>query len=941
MKKAILLEEWLNEYNTRRKKIDVLLKEQGWDVKDCSKIILEVDTKQSDFNAKKYKTISETLKNDEESKYADYLLLGKSGEPLAVIEAKRTTKDPILGQKQAEEYAADIKKQTGKDVFIFLTNGYELWFWNKPFENPRMVKGFHNLDALERIRFQNVAKKSFREISIKKEIIDRDYQIEAVKRVLEGIERGKRKFLIVQATGTGKTRVAMALIDVLLHSNRAQKILFLTDRKALRNQAYNESFKVFFPNESKEKVFSGKVGKNSRLYASTIQTFMECYQEFSPGDFDVIISDEAHRSIYNKWKDVFTYFDSIQIGLTATPADIIERDTFRFFDCDGKTPTCLYTYEQAIKDGWLADYKIYGASTHFQIEGIKPEDVPRAIQEELEGQGIDNEELNFDGTDIEKKVIVKGTNEALVKEFMDGCLLDKTGTVPAKSIIFAISKKHAKRLWEAFEKLYPEYKGKLTKIIVSEDSRAQELVDEFKKEDWPRVAISVDMLDTGIDVPEVCNLMFAKPVFSKIKFWQMIGRGTRHDRICEHRDWLPNGKKDYFLIFDFWNVFDYFNMHPEGKETTQSEAVTGRIFKIRLEKYAHFLTKKDEVRLEETKQAIVGDINKLPKESISVKENAKAVELALSPKLWDNIGLDPLVFLKTKINPLMRFQSDINLNEAYFVLKTEQLGFAILKNNEAQIEQLKREIGEYLNCLPRTIREVKQKEELIGKILSNKFWETITYEDTLLLQKELTPLMRYKRPEPRPVITLDIDDVIQQRKIIEFGPEPKQEYVMTYKEKVEKIIKNLAKEHPTIKKIQRGEILTEEDLLKLELALNSPELYVTEEVLQNVYGQHKGTLVQFIKKILGLYEFPEPAKIIEEEFKTYLIEYGQELNANQINFMRTLKTVLLSKKHVDYTDFFEPPFTNISRAPAPLFREEQLKELVVFCNSLERQVFSK
>jgi type I restriction enzyme R subunit len=249
-----------------------------------------------------------------------------AGSPIAIVEAKRTSRDPVVGQQQAEMYADDIKNQTGKDVFIFLTNGYEIWFWNRPYQSLRMVKGFHGREALERIRFQNTSKKDFVDVPIKPEIVDRPYQIEAVKRILEGIDKGKRKFLIVQATGTGKTRVAMAIIDVLLRANRAQKVLFLADRKALRDQAFNDGFKVFFPHESKIKVFGGKVDKSKRLFASTIQTFQDCYRDFSPGDFDVVISDESHRSIYNKWRDVFTYFDAIEIGLTATPANLIERN---------------------------------------------------------------------------------------------------------------------------------------------------------------------------------------------------------------------------------------------------------------------------------------------------------------------------------------------------------------------------------------------------------------------------------------------------------------------------------------------------------------------------------------------------------------------------------------------------------------------------------------
>jgi len=930
----------ISEYKTRRDKIDVLLKKSGWDVKNRSKVIIEVDTKQSNFKSGNYKTASETLKNTEEKAYADYLLLDSNNLPLAVIEAKRTDKDYLNGQKQAEDYANDIKKQTGKDVFIFLTNGYEIWFWNRPFESPRAVGGFHDRASLERLRFQNYSKKDFTDVPISKEIIDRPYQIESVKRVLEGIDKGKRKFLLVQATGTGKTRVAMGIIDVLLRANRAQRVLFLADRKELRDQAYGDNgFKTFFPNESKVKVFSGKVEKNSRLYASTIQTFMECYQEFSPGDFDVIISDEAHRSIYNKWREVFTYFDAIEIGLTATPSDLIERDTFRFFNCEGQAPTYLYTYEEAVNEGWLADYKVYRAQTHFQIEGIRPSDVPEAIKKKLvEEKGIDEDEIHFEGTDIEKKVAVIGTNEAIVKEFMEKCLTDETGTLPAKTIVFAVSQKHATRLWEAFEKLYPEYRGRLARRIVSEDSRADELLKDFKTESFPRVAISVGMLDTGVDVPEVCNLVFAKPVFSKIRFWQMIGRGTRHNRICKHHDWLPNGNKEHFLIFDFWNNFEWHNMHPEGKEESVSEALPTKIFLTRLKQLDYLIDAKDS-RAELLKSKLVESIETLPHDSVIIREHLRDVEKASSPRFWDTVGIEPLEFMKKKISPLMRYQSDVNPNEASWVNKIEQLSLAILVGNQAEIDRLKESIGEWLNELPTTIREVKAKEAILDKVLRPQFWKNVSFDDAQMLLKEFTPLMKYKQPEPRVPIILDIDDMVQRRDFIEYGPAPTQEYASTYVEKVEKRIKQLVDKHPTIQKIKRDEVLTEEDLKKLEDVLNSPELYITEEVLQKAYKENNGTLVLFIKKVLGLYEFPDAKKQIEEAFKAFIIEKNY-LNSDQVNFMRTIQTVFTKKRHIEFDDLYEPPFINFgSAAPIPLFNEDELKEVMRLCHNLEVEVF--
>lgn len=938
------LVERRTEQQTRKDLIDPALEKSGWTIRDRTKLVEEVDTKQSNFKARDYRTVDETLKNDADSAYVDYLLLDSTGSPLAIVEAKRTSRDPVVGQEQAEMYSDDIKLQTGKDVFIFLTNGYEIWFWNRPSDSLRMVKGFHSRDALERIRFQNISKKSFSDTPIKPEIVDRPYQIEAVKRVLEGVDKGKRKFLIVQATGTGKTRVAMAIIDVMLRANRAQKILFLADRKALRDQAYNDGFKVFFPNESKIKVFAGNVDKNKRLFASTIQTFQDCYQDFSTGDFDVIISDESHRSIYNKWRDVFTYFDAIEIGLTATPADLIERNTYRFFECDEGDPTCFYAYEQAIKDTppYLAPFTIYEAQTHFQIAGIKPQDVPNEVMRELVEKGIEPEDVNFEGTDIEKKVAVIGTNEAIVKEFMERCLTDITGTLPAKTIFFAVSKKHAKRLWEAFNKLYPEFKGELVRVITSEDARAQQLLKKFKKESMPRIAISVDMLDTGVDVPEVCNLAFVKPVFSKIKFWQMIGRGTRPDSTCLHKDWLPNGRKEDFLILDFWKVFDWFDMHPEGREAKPAEAVPARIFLLRLRQLEYFQKHKNLEKERVAKQKIIQDVESLPRESIAVRDATRDLEQALSPDFWDRVGLKPIQFLRTRITPLLRYKQGIDPNQSAFELKTERLSVAILEKNHTDFERLKEEIGETLDSLPFTIKEVKDKERLIQTVQKPQFWREVTYDDAQMLLRELTPLMRYKRIEPRNPIVLDIDDVVQEREYIDYGPvtAPKSILAKTYMERVEKRIKLLAKTHPTIRKIVRNQTLTERDLEELERTLNSPELYVTEEALQKVYGQSKGTLVQFIKKVLGLYEFPQPEKKIEEAFKTFMIEKNY-LSADQVNFLRTVQTVFTKKHHIDYGDLFEPPFTNFGpNAPVPLLQKDDLDQILNRCRGLEVEVFA-
>lgn len=941
-----------SEFETRKEKIDVLLKEQGWQVNDRSKIILEVDTKQSNFCTQNYKTVSETMSNDLDSKFADYLLLDSMGDPIAVVEAKRTSKDPILGRKQAEEYADDIKAQIDKDIFIFLSNGYEIWFWDRARYGPRQVKGFFSQKDLERLRFQVEMGLSLDNFEVNSRIVDRPKSIEITKRVIEHLQRGNRKALVVMATGTGKTRVAMSIIDVLLKANRAQKVLFLADRKALRDQANDEGFKKFFPEESRSMILSGNFDKTSRLYVSTIQTFQEIYNKkdgsgkymISPAEFDVIISDEAHRSIYNKWKDVFTYLDAIQIGLTATPSDLVDKDTFRFFNCRDGAPTALYDYEEAVKEGVLCDFRrnILGAQTHFQIMGIRPEDLTSGEFRRLVEAGIDPDDINFEGTELEKKVAVTGTSEAIVREFMDSCQMDKSGNHPAKTIFFAVSKKHAKRLYEAFEKLYPEYKGLLARIIVSENSRADKLIKDFKEEDWPKVAISVDMLDTGIDAPEVCNLVFAKPVLSKIKFWQMLGRGTRADHTCKHRDWLPEGKKEYFKVFDFWRNFEYWDMHPDGDQQQSQEAITNRIFMVRLKQLDHFRNSGAEESVQAVKAKVMEDIASLPKDSVSVRESLREVEKALSPRLWESVGLDPVKFLKEKITPLMKFKPDVSLNEASFTLRCERLGLAILKGEADEIERLKPEIGEMIECLPINLDLVRPKEAFMQRALSEEFWQNMSFDDSQMLIRELSSLMKYMSKEPRKTIIIDMEDLIQSRETIVFGPDCQEAYVSIYKEKVEEKIRRLAEEHPALRKIKEGEELGENDLRSLEETLNSPELFINEETLRKTYRQRAGTMVQFIKKVLGLYEFPKPEERIWDAFQTYIIENNLHYTADQLNFIRAIRTVFAKKKHLDFGDLFDAPFINFgAKAPMPMFSEDELKSFINICGSLEKELFAE
>jgi len=539
-----------NEAQTRREIIDKNLRKAGWEINDPSQVSLEFDIYLGEG------TVEEEFRTEfTDHQFVDYLLLSRDGKPLAVVEAKRTSKDAQVGKEQALQYSKNIEEKLGIDrPFVFYTNGYETFFWDSENYPPRRIFGFPTREDLERLRFLRKERTPLSVELISPEIAGRAYQVQAVRTVLEGIEANRRKFLLVMATGTGKTRMCLSLVDVLTRAKWGQRVLFLVDRIALGDQAL-EAFKDFLPNapvwpKQGEREFS----LDRRVYVSTYPTMLNIIENeekyISPFFFDVIVADESHRSIYNVYKNILNYFDAFQVGLTATPTNKIDHDTFNLFECESGDPTFAYTFEEAIQHipPYLNDFEVLDVRSKFQLEGIKADALPYEIQSKLIEEGKDIDEINFEGTDLERKVTNSGTNKVIVREFMEESIKDKNGVLPGKSIIFAVSKAHAKRIEEIFDALYPEYKGQLAKRIVSEDPRAYGkggLMDQFKNQEFPRVAISVDMLDTGIDVREIVNLVFAKPVYSYTKFWQMIGRGTRvlEEDPAKRKEWCTENDR--------------------------------------------------------------------------------------------------------------------------------------------------------------------------------------------------------------------------------------------------------------------------------------------------------------------------------------------------------------------------------------------------------------
>lgn len=582
-----------NEAETRRRYIDVELKLRGWDFASDGNVSQEFEI--------------QGLASGGAGR-ADYVLWGKDGKPLAVVEAKRTSVDPQAGQEQAKQYADALEKRFGRRPLIFYSNGCEHWFWNDAAEPPRNVGGFFTRDDLERIVARRGAIQPFATLEVPARFAARSYQLQAVRAVAEGVELGRRRFLLAMATGTGKTRTVAALVDLLTRSGRVRDVLFLADRVELVRQAKDAFAKT--TNANLCNLLENDDPTTAQIVFSTYPTIMNRVDEantkrdgktFSPGRFDLIVVDEAHRSVYQKYKAIFNYFDATLVGLTATPKDEVDRDTFKFFEVGKNAPTFAYSYEEAKKDGWLVEHKTIEIQTNLLKNGIvydelSPEEKTR--YEELFGSGEtvgddENGSVPFNGPDkidaaaINEYVFNAPTVDAMLQELWSSGIKTAGGYKLGKTIIFAPNKRAAGFVVERFDALYPQYRGEFARRIVCGDSGNDALIAKFKRADSePNIAVTVDMLETGIDVPECVNLVFFKRIRSKTKFWQALGRGTRHCDSLRCADGLDGeyvGKRRFF-VFDYMQNFEFFRQNKDGVKSGVVKSLNERIFerKVRL-----------------------------------------------------------------------------------------------------------------------------------------------------------------------------------------------------------------------------------------------------------------------------------------------------------------------------------------------------------------------
>jgi type I restriction enzyme, R subunit len=903
-----------SEAQTRSDKIDVLLSESGWNVKDPTQVIEEFDIL-TDLP----QGVAEARTPYEGHQFSDYVLLGKNGKPIAVVEAKKSIKDAAIGREQAKQYCINIQKQHGGDLpFCFYTNGLETYFWDIDNYPPRKVVGFPTRDDLERFQYIRRNKKPLTQELINTDIAGRDYQIRAIRSVLEGIEKKQRDFLLVMATGTGKTRTCIALVDALMRASHAEKVLFLVDRIALREQALN-AFKEYLPNEPRWPNIGEKlIAKDRRIYISTYPSMLNIVRDeengLSPHFFDLIVVDESHRSIYNTYGEVLDYFKTTTLGLTATPTDVIDHNTFQLFHCEDGLPTFAYTYDEAVNNipPYLCNFQVMKIQTKFQMEGISKRTISLEDQKKLILQGKEIEEINFEGSQLEKQVINKGTNALIVKEFMEECIKDANGVLPGKTIFFCSTKAHARRIEEIFDKLYPQYKGELAKVLVSDDPRVYGkggLLDQFTNNDMPRIAISVDMLDTGIDIRELVNLVFAKPVYSYTKFWQMIGRGTRLLEAKKPKPWCL--EKDVFLILDCWDNFEYFKLTPKGKELKPQIPLPVRLVGLRLDKIEKAI---DSGKTEIAEREIIklrNQISNLPQNSVVILEAATALNKLIEENFWFTLNHQKIEFLRNEIKPLFRTVSEADFKAMRFERDLLEYTLATLAEEKEQAETIKASIVEQISELPLSVNFVKTQEAIIRAAQSNQFWVSINEDRIDELNDKLGPLMKFcEQNTSIPQTQLDLVDELHKKERVEFGPQHESVSITRYREMVEALILELTEQNAILLKIKNGENPTSDEAIELAELLHAEHPHITEDLLRQVYKNRKAHFIQFIKHILGietLASFPDTVSAAFEQF----IQQHNTLSTRQLEFLDLLKKFIIDREKVEKKDLINSPFTVI------------------------------
>lgn len=885
-----------SEKLTRELYIDILLKEAGWVVGDAY-TVAEYNLKRSESGLDK----------------ADYVLFGADGQALAVVEAKRTTadgKDKGLGQ--AKRYADALEKEFGKRPIIFVSNGFEHYIWDDTNYPYRQVQGFYSKEDLEILTNRRLIEKSLNTQAVNADIAGRYYQIEAIQRAKEDLDKHKRDLLFIMATGSGKTRTAAALVDVLTKTNKVKRILFLADRTPLVSQA-KSSFNDYLPQLTSVNLTKDKTSDQVRMVFSTYQTMINQIdiefegdrRLFTTGYFDLVIFDEVHRSIYQKYKAIFNYFDAIRLGLTATPKAETQRDTYELFHCETGVPTFSYELDRAVADQYLRPPLALKVPLKFPRQGIKyaelsDEDKQRYEDTFTEVSDYDAEEI--DSAALNEWLFNENTVNKVLQLLMDSGLKVNNGDTIGKTIIFAKNQNHAKFIEACFNNMYPMLKGHFLQVVTHSSDKPEHTIDLFKQQEkLPQIVVSVDMLDTGIDVPEILNLVFFKSVKSSAKYWQMVGRGTR---LCPNVFGEGHDKQNFY-IFDYCGNIEFFGDNPAGIEPSATISLTQRIFllKIKLAVTLEPLIEDDELAQYRDRllNELQTDILNLNRDSFVNRPHLRLIEQFADRHNWNSLRDDKVRDLQRHLAPLI-MSVDTDFDARKFDVVIYRLMDAYLKDDK-QLAGFISVVKQAATALLKqtSIPQVAAKKALLQSLVNDTYWQNLTITSVEELRIELRAIIKFIEKDKQAKIYTNFEDKltgeIEEVDLIKpfVGLE-------TYNQRVASFIRKHAN-YIAISKIKNNEPISSAELDQLKELLFKEDPETAGHIDEVLNGKD---FTQFIRSIIGL-----DAKAAKALFADFINREG--INAEQMNFIDTLINFLTVNGTIDKTMLFDRPFTDINQ----------------------------
>lgn len=919
-----------SEAETRDYFIDLLLKEAGWALDQPRDRELEVTG----------------MPNNQGKGRVDYVLWGDDGKPLGLVEAKRTRRDPRVGQQQAKLYADCLAQQYGQRPLIFCSNGYDHWFWDDTNYPPRAVQGFYKKSELELLVQRRTTKKSLASAEVDKKIVERYYQTRGIRKVAEALEQDhERKALLVMATGAGKTRSVIALADLLMRCNWVKRVLFLADRVALVKQAVN-AFKMHLPDSSPVNLVTEKDAEG-RVFVSTYPTMMGLIDEtrdgqrrFGVGHFDLVVIDEAHRSVFQKYRAIFDYFDSLLVGLTATPKDEVDRNTYGLFDLEDGVPTDAYSLEEAVKEKFLVPPRAVSVPLRFQRQGIRYDELSEEDKDQWDALEWDDEDGVPDRVEAEavnKWLFNKDTVDKVLEHLMTHGLTVAGGDRLGKTIIFAKNQDHADFIADRFNVNYPQHRGAFARVITFKTEYAQSLIDDFSAKDKaPHIAISVDMLDTGIDVPEVVNLVFFKLVRSKTKFWQMIGRGTR---LCPNL-FGPGKHKEFFFLFDYCQNLEYFGQEMPGSEGRVAEALGTKLFKSRLELIGELDERvgplgddavADSPETEDLTKLLDEDVRSLTAaklhqhvvsmnlENFIVRPRRRLVEKYGKREAWRTLSTEARGELEHIANLPTELPSE-NEEASRFDLLLLKLQLATLRGDHA-FERLRDQVKDIAAMLEEkaSIPMVNAQMSLILALQTDEWWQDVTVgmlESTRRRLRDLVQLIDKVRRKP---LYSDFEDEMGREVEFDLPGFKSANDLAKFRAKAQAFLRS-HQDHVAIHKLRMNKALTATDLAELERMLMESGVGARNDI-ERASKEAQG-LGLFVRSLVGL-----DRGAAKEAFGAFTAD--TTLSGNQIEFVNLVVNHLTEHGVMDPARLYESPFIDVApQGPDGLFDSKQIDQLI-------------